>query len=52
MDIREYLIDILLTIVMIISTLVLINRFWQDLTIAIAATLMMLSLAGSSSHSR
>ncbi|MCK9590782.1 MAG: hypothetical protein M0Q91_02060 [Methanoregula sp.] len=46
MDIREYLIDILLTIVMIISTLVLINRFWQDLTIAIAATLMMLSLGG------
>ncbi|MFY9799844.1 MAG: hypothetical protein WAK10_01190 [Methanoregula sp.] len=46
MDIREYLVDILLTIVMVISTLVLINRFWQDLTIAIAATLMMLSLGG------
>ncbi len=46
MDIREYLIDILLTIVMIISTLVLILRFWQDLTIAIAAVLMMLSLGG------
>ena len=46
MDIREYWIDILLTVVMIISTLVLINRFWQDLTIAIAATLMMLALGG------
>ena len=46
MDIREYLIDILLTVVMIVSTLILINRFWQDLTIAIAACLMMLSLGG------
>jgi hypothetical protein len=46
MEIREYLIDILLTVVMIISTLVLILRFWQDLTIAIAAILMMLSLGG------
>jgi len=46
MEIREYLIDILLTVVMIISTLVLILRFWQDLTIAIAAILMTLSLGG------
>lgn len=46
MDIRDYSIDILLTAVMIISTLVLILRFWQDLTIAIAACLMMLSLGG------
>ena len=38
MDIREYFIDILLTVVMIVSTLVLILRFWQDLTIAIAAS--------------
>jgi hypothetical protein len=46
MEIREYLIDLVLTVVMIISTLVLILRFWQDLTIAIAAVLMMLSLGG------
>jgi hypothetical protein len=46
MEIREYLIDIVLTVVMIISTLVLILRFWQDLTIAVAAILMMLSLGG------
>ena len=46
MDIRGYLVDILLTIVMIVSTLVLILRFWQDLTIAIAAGLMTLSLGG------
>ena len=46
MDIREYLIDIILTVVMILSTLVLILRFWQDLTIAVAAVLMMLSLGG------
>jgi hypothetical protein len=46
MEIREYFIDLILTAVMIISTLVLILRFWQDLTIAIAAILMMLSLGG------
>jgi hypothetical protein len=46
MEIREYFIDIVLTVVMIISTLVLILRFWQDLTIAIAAVLMTLSLGG------
>jgi hypothetical protein len=46
MDIRDYSVDILLTIVMVISTLVLILRFWQDLTIAIAASLMSLSLGG------
>jgi predicted signal transduction protein with EAL and GGDEF domain len=39
-------VDILLTVVMVISTLVLILRFWQDLTIAIAAALMMLSIGG------
>ena len=46
MDIRNYSVDILLTVVMVISTLVLILRFWQDLTIAVAACLMMLSLGG------
>jgi len=46
MDIREYAFDILLTIIMVVSTLVLILRFWQDLTIAVAACLMMLSIGG------
>ncbi|MDD1703123.1 MAG: hypothetical protein LUQ31_09115 [Methanoregula sp.] len=46
MDIRDYLPDILLTVVMVFSTLFLILRFWQDLTIAIAAALMALSLGG------
>jgi hypothetical protein len=46
MDIREYLPDILLTIILVVSTLFLILRFWQDLTIAIAAAVMMLSLGG------
>jgi len=46
MDIREHITDIILTVVMVISTLVLILRFWQDLTIAVAAALMMLSLGG------
>ena len=46
MAIPELIIDIVLTIVMVISTVVLVMRFWQDLTIAIAATFMMLSLGG------
>ena len=46
MEIREYLLDIMLTVVMVISTLVLILRFWQDLTVAVAAALMTLSLGG------
>ena len=46
MEIREYAPDIILTIIMVVSTLVLILRFWQDLTIAVAAALMMLSIGG------
>jgi len=46
MEIREYLPDIILTVIMVVSTLVLILRFWQDLIIAIAAALMMLSIGG------
>ena len=46
MEIREYAFDILLTIILVLSTLFLILRFWQDLTIAVAACLMMLSLGG------
>jgi len=46
MEIREFLPDIILTVIMVVSTLVLILRFWQDLTIAIAAALMMLSIGG------
>lgn len=46
MDIPEYLPDIILTAVMVISTIFLILRFWQDLFIAVAAALMMLSLGG------
>ncbi|HNX18137.1 MAG TPA: hypothetical protein PKM50_07400 [Methanoregula sp.] len=46
MDIPEYLPDIVLTAVMVISTIFLILRFWQDLFIAAAAALMMLSLGG------
>jgi hypothetical protein len=46
MDIPEYLPDTVLTAVMVISTIFLIMRFWQDITIAIAAALMMLALGG------
>lgn len=52
MEIRELIGDIVLTIVMVVSTVVLVMRFWQDLTIAIAATLMMLSLGGAPHLSR
>jgi uncharacterized protein YneF (UPF0154 family) len=46
MELREYWVDILLTVVMVISTVVLILRFWQDITVAIAAALMMLAIGG------
>ncbi len=46
MDIRENFVDIILAIVLIISTLTLVMRLWQDLIIAVATTLMMVSLAG------
>ncbi|MDD1679468.1 MAG: hypothetical protein LUO93_09850 [Methanomicrobiales archaeon] len=46
MEIREFIADIILIIIMVVSTLVLVLRLWQDLTIAVAATLMMLSLGG------
>ncbi|HZD42629.1 MAG TPA: hypothetical protein VE134_01090 [Methanomicrobiales archaeon] len=38
--------DIVLTIIMVISTLALVWRVWQDLTIAVSATFLMLSLGG------
>jgi len=46
MDIRSYLVDILLTVVMTAATLVLVTRFWQDTIIAVAAGLMVLALGG------
>lgn len=46
MEIRELAGDVILTIVMVVSTVVLVMRFWQDLIIAVAATFMMLSLGG------
>ncbi len=46
MDIRDYLVDIILTIVLVISTLVLVTRLWQDLIISVSATLMMLAFGG------
>jgi len=46
MEIRSSIPDIVLTLVLVISTLVLVMRLWQDVVIASAATLMMLSIAG------
>ncbi|MBP2145777.1 hypothetical protein J2129_001231 [Methanofollis sp. W23] len=46
MEIRDVLVDIVLTILLVVSTLTLVWRVWQDLTMAVATTLMMLSLGG------
>ncbi len=46
MDLRDYVWDLILIIIMVSSTLVLVLRLWQDLTIVLGATLMMLSLGG------
>jgi hypothetical protein len=46
MEIRSIIGDVILAVVMVGATLVLVLRLWQDLTIAVAATLMMVSLAG------
>ena len=46
MEFREYAVDILLTTILLISTLFLALRFWQDRLIAIAMAAMILSLWG------
>ncbi|HVP24846.1 MAG TPA: hypothetical protein VMS81_02590 [Methanomicrobiales archaeon] len=46
MEIRSAIPDVILTILLVISTLVLVMRLWQDVVIASAATIMMLSIAG------
>jgi hypothetical protein len=46
MEIREYAVDLVLVILLVLSTVFLILRFWQDLAIALAACIMMLSLGG------
>jgi len=46
MEIRSYILDVALTLILVISTLVLVMRLWQDVVIASAATFMMLALAG------
>lgn len=46
MEMKELAIDIVLTVIMVVSTLFLVLRFWQDLIAATAATLMMLALGG------
>lgn len=46
MEIREVFVDIALTVVLVLSTLTLVWRLWQDMTMAVATTLMMLSFGG------
>ncbi|MDO8840837.1 hypothetical protein [Methanocalculus sp.] len=46
MNLRDSMRDLILIVVMVLSTLLLVLRLWQDITIAVGATLMMLSLGG------
>ncbi|MDD1716495.1 MAG: hypothetical protein LUQ01_05800 [Methanolinea sp.] len=46
MDIREYIGDILLLLILVISTLILVMNLHFDLMNSIAVALMMLSLGG------
>jgi len=46
MDIRDYARDIILIIILVIATFALVTRLWFDSTVALGATLMMLSLGG------
>ena len=46
MEIRSSILDVALSILLVISTIVLMIRYWQDVVMVTAATLMMLSLAG------
>jgi len=46
MEIRSSILDVALTLILVISTIVLMIRYWQDVVMVTAATLMMLSLAG------
>ncbi|RQD83832.1 MAG: hypothetical protein D5R96_02170 [Methanocalculus sp. MSAO_Arc2] len=46
MDLRDYVWDMILIIVLVLSTLMLVIRLWQDITIMVGATLMMLAFGG------
>lgn len=46
MDERERTKDIVLAVILVISTLVMVIRLWQDWIVAVSTGLMMISLAG------
>jgi len=46
MDERERTKDIILAVILVISTLVMVIRLWQDWIVAVSTGLMMISLAG------
>lgn len=46
MDEREKTKDIILAVILVISTLVMVIRLWQDWIVAVSTGLMMISLAG------
>lgn len=44
MEMQDYITEIILTIILVISTLVLVLRFWQDAIVAVTAIVVVLSL--------
>ena len=46
MDERERTKDVILAVILVISTLVMVIRLWQDWIVAVSTGLMMISLAG------
>lgn len=44
MEMQDYITEIILTIILVISTLVLVLRFWQDAIVAVTAVIVVLSL--------
>lgn len=44
MEMQDFITEIILTIILVISTLVLVLRFWQDAIVAVTAVIVVLSL--------
>jgi len=44
MELQDFITEIILTIILVISTLVLVLRFWQDAIVAVTAVIVVLSL--------
>ena len=44
MELQDFITEIILTVILVISTLVLVLRFWQDAIVAVTAVIVVLSL--------